>query len=107
MKKPFTWRTLPKIKCEVCGNPDSTVLQKHHIIERTELNTNNDPFNCAILCGNCHILTHDGKKLKILGVFPSTDPSGRTLIYEKDGICNFPGITEAYFKPRAKKSSIF
>lgn len=80
-------RKLIKNKCEIetCQVSDPYLLQLHHIIERTEENTTNDPFNLAILCSNCHLLTHSGK-LKIIGVYPSTKPpNNRTLVYELDG----------------------
>lgn len=92
----------PKLICEIegCGVNDPALLHKHHIVERTELGTCNDDYNLAIICANHHEMLHDHKRLKILGVFPSTGLSGRTLIYELDGIPNVPGITEAYFKHR-------
>lgn len=76
-----------KNKCEIasCNVNDPNLLQLHHIIARTEINTTNDPFNLALLCSNCHLLTHAGR-LKIIGVYPSTQPpNGRTLVYELDG----------------------
>lgn len=80
-------RKLIKNKCEIesCNITDPNLLELHHIIERTELNTSNHNLNLTILCGNCHRLTHTGK-LKIIGVYPSTQlPNGRTLVYELDG----------------------
>lgn len=78
---------LIKNKCEIesCNVTDPNLLQLHHIIERTEINTNNHNFNLAILCSNCHLLTHSGR-LKIIGVYPSTKlPNKRILVYELDG----------------------
>lgn len=91
-----------KLFCEIegCGVDDPALLHKHHIVERTEITTCNDDFNLAILCANHHAMTHDAKRLKIIGVFPSTGKSGRTLIYCLDGRPNVPGITEAYFTHR-------
>lgn len=89
---------LIKSKCEIesCSITDPNLLQLHHIIERTELNTNNENFNLAILCANCHGLTHSGR-LKIIGIYPSTQlPNARTLIYELDGKRNLEGIEEPY-----------
>lgn len=89
---------LIKNKCEIesCGVDDSNLLHLHHIIERTEINTTNNPFNLAILCANCHALTHAGR-LKIIGVYPSTKlPNARTLIYELDGKRNIEGIEIPY-----------
>jgi hypothetical protein len=80
-------KKLIKNKCEIesCNITDSKLLELHHIIERTELNTTNNNFNLAILCCNHHKMIDDGK-LKIIGVFPSTKlPNARTLVYELDG----------------------
>ena len=100
---------LIKNKCEIesCGVGDSNLLHFHHIIERTEANTTNHDFNLAILCANCHALTHTGR-LKIIGVFPSTQlPNKRTLIYELDGKRNIEGVDAPYvqFKNKAFKIS--
>ena len=81
---------LIKDKCEVesCQVCDPKLLQLHHIIERTEENTNNHNSNLAILCANHHLALHTGS-LKIIGIFPSTRlPNKRTLIYELNGIKN-------------------
>jgi len=91
---------LIKNKCEIetCSITDPNLLQLHHIIERTEVNTNNNNFNLAILCANCHGLTHSSR-LKIIGVYPSTQlPNGRTLVYELDGKRNIEGIDKPYVK---------
>jgi hypothetical protein len=85
---------LIKNKCEIesCNITDSNLLELHHIIERTEINTTNHDYNLAILCANCHAMTH-GNRLKIIGVYPSTKlPNRRTLIYELDGKKNIEGI---------------
>ncbi len=94
-------KRVPKLFCEIdgCSVKDPALLHKHHIVERTEIGTCNDDLNLAIICANHHAMTHNGK-LKIIGVFPSTGKSGRTLVYELDGKINVPGITEAYFKHR-------
>lgn len=81
---------LIKNKCEIesCDIMDSKLLELHHIIERTELNTTNHDFNLAILCANHHAMI-DTDRLKIIGVYPSTKlPNKRTLIYELDGVKN-------------------
>lgn len=78
---------LIKNKCEIecCDITDPNLLELHHIIERTELNTTNHPMNLAILCSNHHGCLHSGR-LKIIGVYPSTKlPNKRTLVYELDG----------------------
>lgn len=72
-------------KCEINECKEILNLHKHHIIERTELNTTNHIYNIAILCPVCHAKVHSGH-IKIIGVYPSTQPpNGRTLIYELDG----------------------
>ena len=91
---------LIKNKCEVetCNVTDKNLLHLHHIIERTEINTTNNTYNLAILCANCHALTHSGR-LRIIGVYPSTKlPNKRILIYELDGIKNIDGIDSPYIK---------
>jgi hypothetical protein len=83
------------------------LLEFHHIIERTELNTSNNSYNLAILCSNCHGLLHSGR-LRIIGVYPSTlPPNGRTLIYELDGKRNIDGIDKPYVEFKNKSYKIF
>jgi Predicted restriction endonuclease len=99
---------LVKDKCEIesCNVTDSNLLHLHHIIERTEINTNNSNFNLAILCANCHALTHSGR-LKIIGVYPSTKlPNKRVLIYELDGKKNIDGIDTPYVEFKNKSFKI-
>jgi len=98
---------LIKNKCEIesCEVRDPNLLHFHHIIERTEENTTNNDFNLAILCANHHAYLHSGR-LKIIGVFPSTQlPNRRTLVYELDGKRNIEDIDEpiVVFKPNAFK----
>lgn len=99
---------LIKNKCEIetCQVSDPNLLHLHHIIERTEVNTNNHDFNLAILCANCHALTHSGR-LKIIGVFPSSrQPNKRTLVYELDGKRNIDGIDSPYVEFKNKSFKI-
>lgn len=99
---------LIKNKCEIetCNVTDENLLHLHHIIERTQINTTNDPFNLAILCANCHALTHSGK-LKIIGVYPSTIlPNKRTLVYELNGKKNIEGIDSSYIDFKNKSFRI-
>lgn len=99
---------LIKNKCEIesCNVTDPGLLELHHIIERTELNTTNHDFNLAILCANCHALTHTGR-LKIIGVYPSTKlPNKRILIYELDGKRNIEGIDVPYVEFKNKSFKI-
>ena len=100
---------LIKAKCEIetCGVSDPQLLELHHIIERTEENTTNNNFNLAILCANCHAMTHTGR-LKIIGVYPSTQlPNGRTLVYELDGKKNIEGIDRPYVEFKNKSFKLF
>jgi hypothetical protein len=99
-------RKTPKTECEICHCKDISTLQRHHIVERTELNTNNNDFNLAIICGNCHLLVHSGE-IKLIGIYPSTNISGRILIYERNGVSNVPGITEPYYIPRSRQTKIY
>ena len=95
----------PKIVCEVCGEENQSVLHRHHIVERTEIETTNDDFNIAIVCANCHAKIHTGE-LEIVGVFPGTrPPTGRILVYRINGICNVPGMEDAV-PPRPKPQSM-
>jgi hypothetical protein len=102
------YKSLHKEFCEIegCEVIDADQLHHHHIIERTELGTSNNPFNIAVICANHHELAHSGR-LKIIGVYPSTAKHGRMLIYELDGIPNVPGITEPYFKNKPKQSKVY
>lgn len=97
---------LVKNKCEIetCTINDVSLLELHHIIERTEINTTNHSFNLAILCGTHHAMTHTGR-LKIIGVFPSTRlPNKRTLVYELDGKKNVDiDMSYIYFFPQKFK----
>lgn|SRR3990167_5209323 len=92
-------KRLHKEYCEIesCNETNPHVLEHHHIVERTELGTSNSHWNIAVICGNCHAKCHAGL-IRIIGVFPSTNRHGRTLVYELNGVVNVPGITEAYFK---------
>lgn len=95
---------LIKNKCEIesCNVTDPNLLELHHIIERTEINTTNHDFNLAIICSNCHGLTHSGR-LKIIGVYPATLlPNKRILVYELDGVRNIEGIDVPYVQFKNK-----
>jgi hypothetical protein len=101
-------KDLIKEKCEIdsCQENDPSALHLHHIIQRTEINTNNHPYNLAILCSNCHNKVH-ANKIKLIGIFPSTKkPNNRTLIYEIDGKCNVEGIDSPYIVFKNKEFKI-
>ena len=88
----------PKIACEVCGESNKSVLHSHHIVERGEINSNNNDYNIGIVCSNCHNKIHAGE-LRIIGVFPGTKPpTGRILIYELNGKKNID-IDDPYYTP--------
>jgi len=89
----------PKTQCEVCGEKDSVILERHHILERTNINCTNDDYNTGILCPSCHSKLHSGR-LRIIGVYPGTrPPTGRVLVYELDGVKNLD-LDEVYFTPK-------
>ena len=72
----------PKIKCEICGLKDSSILHRHHIIPQRDSRCSNNDNNLAILCPNCHSKVHTGE-LIIIGVYQSTD--GKSLVWFKKG----------------------
>lgn len=99
-------KKLIKDKCEIEGCDVTECLHLHHIVERTNINTNNDPMNLCILCPNHHAFVHSGR-LKILSIFPSTKlPNGRTVVYELDGIKNID-INEPYIEIKNKSYKVY
>lgn len=103
MKK---FKSLILNKCEIEGCNETENLHAHHIIERTEENTNNNVFNLAILCPNCHFKVHSNS-IKIIGVYPSTKlPNKRTLIYQINGKKNIEGINMPYITFKNKTFNI-
>lgn len=98
---------LIKNKCEIesCNIIDPDLLELHHHIPRTDINTTNNNFNLCILCCNHHKMIDSGK-LKIIGIFPSTKlPNKRTLVYELDGVKNVD-IDQPYFEFKNKSYKI-
>ena len=103
MKK---YKSLVLNKCEIEGCTETENLHLHHIIERTEIHTNNDVYNLSILCPNHHSYIHTGR-LKIIGVYPSTQlPNKRTLIYELGEERNIEGIDGPYVQFKNKSFKI-
>jgi 5-methylcytosine-specific restriction endonuclease McrA len=101
-----SYKSLILDKCEIESCNEVTNLHAHHIIERTEENTNNNIFNLAILCPNCHAKVHSGN-IKIIGLFPSTKlPNKRTLVYEVNGKKNIEGIDSPYIEFKNKSFKI-
>ena len=93
-------------KCEIEGCDVTSCLHLHHIIERTEENTNNNSYNLCILCPNHHNFVHSGL-LKIIGIFPSTKkPNNRTVVYELNGKKNINDIDFPYFQFKNKTYKI-
>lgn len=91
-----------KFECEICGDRNVDILERHHIVPRTDKTMNHDDYNLAIICPSCHAKTHSGQ-IKIIGIYPSTKPpNGRTLIYEECGKSNCEGISEPYYVPKPK-----
>lgn len=101
-------KTKPKKSvCEICGESNKSTLHYHHIIERTEPECTDDWGNVCIICANCHNRVH-AEEIKIIGIYPSTKlPYKRTLIFEKNGVSNVPGITEPYCNPRPESMKVF
>lgn len=96
-----------KIECEICGENNKKVLQLHHIVERTELNTDNSWWNLACICANCHNL-HHAKEIEILSLYPATKPPyGRILVYKKNGVLNVPNLDDKYYTPQPKSMKYF
>ncbi len=105
MAKMKKYKSIILNKCEINDCNETENLHLHHIIERTELNTNNHVFNLAILCSNCHGKIHS-KAIKIIGLFPSTkQPNGRSLVYEVNGKKNID-IDTSYIKFENKSFNI-
>jgi hypothetical protein len=97
---------LRKIICEICGEDDPAALHYHHIVERTDPDSDNNMWNLAIICASCHCKHHEGN-LEILGLYPSTKkPYGRVLVYKKDGVCNIPGLEKSCYTPKAQAMRI-
>ena len=93
-------------KCEIEECSETLNLHKHHIIERTEINTNNNSMNLAILCPSCHAKVHSGD-LKLIGIFPSTKlPNKRSLIYELNGIKNVD-VDKPYLEFKNKSFKVY
>jgi len=72
-----------KNKCEICGNANKKVLDKHHIIPVTDPKSTNLMSNLAIICSNCHRRVH-AHEIIIEGVFATTDGSALFWHYSGD-----------------------
>lgn len=102
--------TCPKIICEICGCNEKKILHRHHIVEKTDINCNNNPFNLLVSCPTCHSKIH-AEIIKIIGIFPSTNPiMKRTVIYVNEtGQCNVPGMEneKSYYTPKNSEMKIY
>jgi endogenous inhibitor of DNA gyrase (YacG/DUF329 family) len=74
--------TRKKIKCDVCGERNVKILNRHHIIPQCDERCTNKDYNIAILCPNCHANVHEGEVI-IIGLYQSTD--GWKLMWFKKG----------------------
>ena len=108
--RPLLTKHRPKIQCEICGEKNKKILHRHHIVERTELHTDNSDFNISILCPSCHSKVHLEETIRIIGVFPSTaNIYGKMLVFINDqGICNVPALKDAkpYYTPKPKSMEL-
>lgn len=69
-------------KCEICETQNKKVIDKHHIIPRTDPRTHHGLSNLAIICSNCHRRVHAGEII-IEGVFMTS--IGQKLFWHYDG----------------------
>ena len=95
---------LHKEICEICGGNKS--LHYHHITPRTDLRCTNEWGNICVVCANCHSEIHDGV-IEIIGPYPASTPSGRILVYKRDGVSNVPGIEEPYYRSKPKAMKVY
>lgn len=72
----------PKKMCEICGEQNPKVLDRHHIIPRTDPKCTELDSNLAVVCANCHRQIH-ALEIIIEGVFPTSN--GRMLFWHKAG----------------------
>jgi hypothetical protein len=84
-----------KLFCEVCLYDIPAALHLHHIIPRCDSRSTNHSNNLAVLCATCHNLVHSGD-ITIIGVYSSTTPTGRKLMFFKKG--EEPPLERKYWK---------
>lgn len=110
MKRKYNNTVFQKLHKEFCEIEGCEAIQEqlhwHHIIERTEIGTSNDPHNLAVICSNHHMSIHEGL-IEIIGVYPSTGRYGRKLIYKIDGVPNVPGIDEPYYQYKMPQMKLY
>ena len=61
----------PKTKCEICGEMNKKVLDRHHMVPRSDPNSTNNESNLAIVCANCHRKIHS-LEIVIEGLYKTT-----------------------------------
>lgn len=83
----------PKIKCEICGLTQKTILHRHHIIPRADPRSTNSDNNLAILCPNCHSSVHAGDII-IIGLYETS--AGQELLWFYKG--EKPPIPQKFWK---------
>lgn len=76
--------------CEICNNKFSK-LQKHHIKSKC-YGGNNNKYNLAHVCPNCHVRIHIGEII-CEGRFDSC-PSGNIVIWRKTGEESVSGLPD-------------
>jgi hypothetical protein len=100
----------PKVHCEVCKMNEKSILHRHHITEKTEINSNNFHMNLLVLCPTCHAKIHNNL-IKIIGIFPSTDPIMKRIavFIDENGKCNVPGMENEnpYYTPQNQSMKLF
>lgn len=72
----------PKKFCEVCKETNKKVLDRHHIIPRTDPRCTDLDSNLAIVCANCHRKIHAGEVI-IEGVYQTN--VGKKLFWHNSG----------------------
>jgi len=90
-----------KTCCEICDEPNISILHYHHIIPRCDPRSTNNNNNIAILCPTCHSLVHAGEII-IIGVYKTTNDYN-TMWFKKG--CD-PPIPEEFWLVKNNKMVI-
>lgn len=80
-----------KKQCEVCGESNIKVLDRHHIIPRTDPSCTELDSNLAVVCSNCHRMIHAGEII-IEGVFKTSEGAQLFWHYDGDNYIVIPGV---------------
>jgi hypothetical protein len=81
----------PKTQCEVCSESNRKVLDRHHIIPKTDPKCTELDSNLAVVCSNCHRKIHAGEII-IEGVFPTSVGKKLFWHYSDDDYIVIPGV---------------